>query len=147
MDIVVPENNGVYARNLLGRLRHLMFLARQRELAPLDISPRQVYILFLLCSANHPTTLAELAKYTDRGIGTISIQMTRMEKDGLVTKSRVKRKSSLVKFEVTQKGLDIYDAANKLQSEQEIMAVLSQRECQQFILTLKKLIAKAETYQ
>jgi len=147
MDIVVPENSRVYARNLLGRLRHLMFLARQRELSPLDISPRQIYVLFLLVSIGHKATLAELAKFTDRGIGTISVQMARMEKDGLVKKFREKPKSSLLKFEITEKGLDIYKAANEMKSEQEIMSVLSEKECQLFISMLKKLITKAETYK
>ena len=147
MDIIIPKDSGVYARNLLGRLRHLMFRARQRELDPLNISPRQLYILFLLYSIGHKTTLAELARYTDRGIATLSIQLTKMEKDGLVKKVREKPKSALLKFELTDKGLILNKSANKMKSEKAIMSILSEEECQQLISMLKKLISEAEKYK
>jgi len=69
-----------------------MLYARNKELAPYHISSNQAFLLFVLYyhSHNHPDhriTLAELSQQTDREKNTISLQMTTMEKDGLVKKS------------------------------------------------------------
>jgi len=45
-----------------------------------------------------------MARYTDREINTLSMQMMRMEKDGLVRKTRETPKSTLLSFEMTEKG-------------------------------------------
>jgi len=50
-------------------------------------------------------------------------------------------------FELTEKGLSIYQAANKMKLEKAIMSALSKEECQQFTSMLKKLLSKAEKYQ
>jgi len=73
--------------------------------------------------------------------------MTRMEKDGLAKKVREKPKSALLKFELTDKGLNLYKAVNKMKSEKAIMSILSEEECQEFISMLKKLISKTEKYK
>ena len=57
---ITAQDSGFYARFLIGRLRHLMFNARQKELAPFRISPRQATILFILQNLGHKPTLAEL---------------------------------------------------------------------------------------
>ena len=143
----LSRNSSVYSRHLIGKTRHLMFWARQKELAPYNIQTRQAYILFILYHLNHKATLAELSKYTDRKIGTLSIQMTRMERDGLVTKSRETPKSALLKYELTEKGREAYKISNKMKSEKEIMSVLSEEERQQLISILSKLVDKAEKYK
>ena len=147
MEEIVSRNSGVYARLLLGRARHLMLNARQKEVAPFQISPRQAYILFILHSLGHKATLTELANYSDRGINTLSMQMTRMEKDGLVKKVREIPKSTLLRFELTEKGLDIYIKTNKLKADKAIMSALSEEERQTLISMLKRIIDKAEKYQ
>jgi len=147
IDDILSKNSSVYARHLLGQARHLMFWARQKELTQYDILPRQAYILFLLYNLSHQPTLAELSNYTGREIGTLSIQLTRMEKDGLVKKLRENARSVLLKYELTEKGISAYKISNKTKSEKKIMSVLSEEERQQFISTLKKIINNAERYK
>ena len=142
----LSRNSSVYSRHLIGKARHLMFWARQKELAPYNILSRQAYIMFILYNLDHKVTLAELSKYTDRKIGTLSIQMTRMERDGLVKKSRDTPKSALVKYELTKKGIRAYKISNKMKSEKAIMSVLSEEERRQLIAILTKVINAAEKY-
>jgi DNA-binding MarR family transcriptional regulator len=46
----------------------------------------------------------------------------------------------------TEKGIDAYKISNKMESEKEIMSILSEEERQQFITILQKVISKAEIY-
>jgi DNA-binding MarR family transcriptional regulator len=106
--------------------------ARQKELLPYHISPRQATILFILSNLGHKATLAELSKNTDRQINTLSQQITRMEKNGLVRKARETPKSALISFETS--------------SVVSIMSVLTEEERQQLISLLKKVVNSAEKY-
>jgi DNA-binding MarR family transcriptional regulator len=144
---ITARNRGLYARLLIGRARHLMLNARQKELSPYHLSSRQAYILFLLYHLGQRATLATLAKDGDREINTISLQMTTLEKDGLVKKIREVPKSRLLRFELTEKGLDIYNKSKNRKVDKAIMSTLSKEEREQLISLLKKIISKAEKYQ
>ena len=105
---IIAKNSSVYSRHLIGKARHLMFKAIQIKLAPIDISPQQADLLFILYNLGHKATLVELANHTIRKMGTLSIQMTRMEKEGLVNKLRDNPRSVLLKYELTKKGIAAY---------------------------------------
>ncbi|MGP8080435.1 MAG: MarR family winged helix-turn-helix transcriptional regulator [Dehalococcoidales bacterium] len=120
--------------------------AQQKELNPYSISPRQATILFILSSIGHKTTLTELSKHTDRKINTLSQQITRMEKNGLVRKVRETPKSALISFELTEKGIETYENSNKMNAVEKIMAILTEDERQQLISLLKKVANAAEKY-
>jgi len=144
---IASHNSSVYARLLMGRARHLMLNARQKEVAPYHISPQQAYLLFVIQKLDHKATLSELARYMGKGINTLSMELTRMEKDGLVKKNRDTPKSTLLTIEVTGKGLETYKNTNKLKSDKTIMSVLSEEERQLLIALLNKIIGKAQQYQ
>ena len=147
MKRIVPQDSSEYARYLLGRVRFFMTRARQHELRPYQISPRQAYILFILHNLGHSTTLNELAWQTDRKINTLSTNMTKMEKYGLVKKIRETPNSTHLRFELTEKGLDTYLKCNKEKSINDIMSVLSEEELKQLILMLEKMTNKAQRYK
>jgi DNA-binding MarR family transcriptional regulator len=147
MKKLVPADKREYARYLLGRVRFFMTRARRHELIQYNVSPRQAYILFLLHTLGQSTTLNELAWHTDRKINTLSINMTKMERDGLVKKVREPSSSMQIKFELTQKGIDTYLKCNTDKSVKAIMSVLSEEENQQLISILEKLSKKAERYE
>jgi len=144
---IASRDSGAYARLLIGRARHLMLNARQNKVAPYHISPQQAYLLFILQSLGHKATLSELAGYIDRGIKTLSMELTRMEKDGLVKKTRTTPKSTLLTIELTEKGFEIYKNTNNFKSDKAIMSFLSEEECQKLISMLNKIIIKAGTYR
>ena len=147
MEEITARDSSLYARLLLGRARHLMIKARTKELTPYHISPRQANVLFVLYNLGHKATLSELAKHTDREKNTLSIQLTRMERDGIVNKVRETPKSTLISFELTEKGIVTYNYAKKSKTIKQIMSVLSEEERQELIAILKKIINKAGKYQ
>jgi DNA-binding MarR family transcriptional regulator len=147
LEEIAAKNSKLYSRILLSRARDLMLDIRQTELVPYQLSPRQAYILDILYNLGHKATLTQLAKYNEREANTISVQMSKMVKEGLVHKVRETTKSTLLRFELTEKGLEAYSYSKKQTSEKVIMGVLSEAERQQFIATLKKIIAKADKYR
>lgn len=142
---ILPEDSSFYSWLLISRARESLFKARQKELAPYHITTRQAYVLYVLYHLGHKATLAELAHQLKRGVNTISMQMKRMEKDGLVKKIRETPKSTLLNFELTEKGLETFYISNKIISVKDVMSVLSEEERQQLISMLEKIISKAKT--
>jgi DNA-binding MarR family transcriptional regulator len=69
-----------------------------------------------------------------------------MERDGLLEKVREKPKSTLLRFQLTEKGIDIYKKSNEMKSDKTIMSVLTEAERQQLISIMKKVIRAAEKY-
>jgi len=142
---IISQDDKFYARYLIGKARHALLKIRRKELAPSHISPRQAQIIFILSNLQR-ANLAELAKHSNRGINTLSNQMRLLEKDGLVKKFRETPKSTLLTFELTQKGSDICDFSFKgNRIERQVMAALSDDELKQIISMLEKLINEAET--
>jgi len=74
------------------------------------------------------------------------MQIMRMEKDGLVRKSRETPKSTLVSFELTEKGRQVCKDIYVVVSDKVIISVLSEEERRQMISMLNRIIATAEKY-
>jgi DNA-binding MarR family transcriptional regulator len=146
------RNRHMQARQLLGKARRMMLYARNKELAPYHISSNQAFLLFVIYyhSQKHPDhriTLAELSQQTDREKNTISLQMTTMEKDGLVKKIREVPKSNQLSFELTAKGLDAFHKSKHWKTDKAIMSALSKEELEILVGLLTKIIKKAQKYQ
>jgi len=144
MPELTSKDSVSYSRHLLVEARHLLLKVRQKELKPYHISPQQSNILDFIYRGDRKATLSEIAKYTGRGINTVSQQLIRMEKDGLVKKEREVPKSTLLSFELTEKGSTIYKNISTMESINTIMLVLNEEERQRFISMLKKIIDKAK---
>jgi DNA-binding MarR family transcriptional regulator len=143
----ISRDSSRYAYLLMGRAREYMLKAREQELAPHQITHRQAYVADILYNLGRKATLTELARNVDRGVNTLSYLMTRMERDGLVKGVREKPKSTLLKFELTEKGIAAYKKSEERASIHEIMSVLSEEERQQLILMMQKLISATEKYR
>jgi len=124
-----------------------MVNARQKEVSPYHISPQQAYLLLLLHSVGNKTTLPELVRYTRKSINTISAELTKMAKDGLVQKTHETPKSTMLTIQLTAKGLEIYENTKKLKSDKAIMSALSEEERQRLISMLNKVINGARDYR
>ncbi len=128
----------------LYRTAHFIAKVRQKELVPYHITPHQAYVMYLIYNLGHKATLSEIAKYMNREINTTSVQLSRMEKDGLVKKSRETPKSNRLSFELTEKGRKIYYPIAKPESIELVMSVLSDEEQRQLISLLKKIVITAK---
>jgi DNA-binding MarR family transcriptional regulator len=147
MEETIEQNSKLYSRLLISRARDMTLNARQKDLAPFHISSRQAYILKVLFTLGNKATLSELAKHNEREINTLSVQMSKMVEEGLVKKTRQTPKSTLLTFELTDKGMEAYQSTSKMKTDKAIMASLTEEERQELIRLLEKVIKKAEKYQ
>ena len=138
------KNSLMYSRFLIGKTRQLLFRARKKELDVYSITPRQAHVLTCIYELGDRANLNELAERTERNLNTLSINVTKMEQAGLVKKIRDTPKSTKLRFELTQKGLNIYQEARKIKSAKKIISALSEEERQQLITLLEKIIDKSE---
>jgi len=146
MEEIISKDSLLYSRLLITRAKHVLVKARQKELSPYRVSPEQAYILFILHNRSEKATLAEIARDCERGISTVCTQLSKMENDGLVEKTRETPKSNLLSFKLTDKGAEIQNKSNKMRVEKAIMSVLTEEERKQLISSLNKIINKAKKY-
>lgn len=69
--------------------------------------------------------------------------MSRMEKQGLVTKANDLHRKNVVRVFLTDKGWQLYHQATKRESIHMVMSCLSDEEGRQLVSSLKKLRNKA----
>ena len=116
---------------LLSRVYHMIAKLRRLELAKYNIQPVQAYILLILNSLGGETSPTELARYAYEDKSAISDILIRMEKQGLITKTKEVAGNSRVKVKMTEKG----EKALKLSSEREylrrVMSVLTAEKLEQ----------------
>ena len=129
-----------------GKAHHLIELARQKELNQYRIPHRQTHVLRTIKALGENATLAEVAKEVDRQPHVISTQTINMEKDGLIKRLGETPKSSLLRLELTEKGLQMVEAASKSKSFDEIFAFLTNKERQQMKENLDFMSKNAEKY-
>ena len=124
---------------LLNQTTETIFQARQKELQQYNISTSQGAVLFITKTLGENATISEISRWLLRKPHTISEIIKRMAKKGLVRKSKVPNRKTIIKVELTPKGLDIYQKAKKRQSFQNILSCLSPDERKQMISYLQRL--------
>jgi DNA-binding MarR family transcriptional regulator len=102
---------------LLSRVYHMIAKLRRLELAKYNIQPVQAYILFILHALGGETSPTELARYAYEHKSAISDILIRMEKQGLITKTKKVIGNGRVKVKLTEKGKE----ALELSSEREFL--------------------------
>jgi len=128
---------------LLAQTREAMLKARQKELAPYNLSPRQCAVLFYLQAINGKATPAEISRGLFRESHTISEILSRMEKQGLLKRVKDLSRKNLVRVELTEQGREAYNRSARRESIHKILSVLSSEERQQLELYLRRLRDKA----
>jgi len=128
---------------LLAQTREAMQKARQKELAPYNLSPRQCAVLFYLQATDGKATPAEISRGLFRESHTISEILGRMEKQGLVRKVKDLRRKNMVRVELTEKGHEACNRSARRESMYKILSSLSDEERQQLGIYLRKLRNKA----
>ena len=137
----------LYSRLLIGKTRQILFRARKKELDSYSVSPRQAHVITCIYELGERASLNELAKRTERNLNTLSINMTKMEQAGLVKKIRDTPKSTKLRYELTETGLNIYNEIKGIKSAKKIMETLTEEERQQLITLLEKIVNKTPNNQ
>jgi DNA-binding MarR family transcriptional regulator len=138
------KDSCLYSRLLIGKTRQLLFRARKKELDAYHISPRQAHVITCVYELGDSANLNALAERTERNLNTLSINMTQMEQAGLVNKIRDTPKSTKLRFELTETGLNIYKNIKGIKSAKKVMGTLTEEERRQLIILLEKIVNKSQ---
>ena len=138
------KDSYLYSRLLIGKTRQLLFRARKKELDTYHISPREAHVITCIYELGDRANLNALAERTERNLNTLSINMTKMEQAGLVKKIRDTPKSTKLRYELTQTGLNIFNDINGIKSAKKVMGALSEEERRQLITLLEKIVNKSQ---
>jgi len=130
----------------LGKAHHFVDLARQKELNQYGLPHRQTHVLRTIKDLGTNATLAEIAKAVDRKPHVISSQTITMEKDGLIRRIRATPKSSLLRIELTDKGLQMIKSARNSKSFDVIFSFLPENNRQQMKENLDQIAINAGKY-
>ena len=127
----------------ISRARHAQYKTRQKELAPYNVTPMQSYILSIIKELGDEATPKKIAKVAFRDAPTISTQLQKMEKKGLLKKVRDFPAKNLFRVLLTEKGWEIYNHVLEAKTIHNIISILSDEERRQTKSIMEKLFVKA----
>jgi len=139
----LPDDQDYKLWVLLCQARDVMVRARYKELSQYGISTRQAAVMFVLEAIEGKVTPTEVSRWLLREPHTISSILTRMEKEGLVSKTKDLGKKREINVNLTEKGKQAYSQSLSRESIRGIMSCLSEEERQQLGSLLERLRDKA----
>ena len=124
---------------LLAQTKDAVLRARQKELHRYGISATQSAALFAIQAIGDKATPAEISRWLFREPHSVSELLSRMEKEGLVRKTKDLDRKNQVRVELTEKGYEAYDQSMKQESIHKIMSSLSEEAREQLRSCLQTL--------
>jgi DNA-binding MarR family transcriptional regulator len=124
---------------LIFRVRDIMLRARQKELHQYRISAHRSSALYILKTAGSNTTTKEIARRLFKRPHTVSELLSRMEKDGLITKVKDHSRNNQIQACLTDKGLEAYYQSSKRESIRRMMSSISEEDHQHLMSALQIL--------
>jgi DNA-binding MarR family transcriptional regulator len=132
-------------RVLLDQTRGAVLRVRDRELAPAGISTIEAAVLYTLEHAENPVTPSTISRWIRREPHATSKLLQRMERKGLVAKSRDLKQGNLVRVVMTDRGRKAYEFSLQEESTGRLMASFSDDEKVQLDSLLRKLLQTSQT--
>jgi MarR family transcriptional regulator for hemolysin len=124
---------------LLSQTAHAVKKARDRELGRYGVSGDVSAILFNAIRQGQKATATSIARALLLQPHTVSGQLTRMEKAGLVLRVKDSQRKNILRIEVTPKGWEQYQKTTRRRSTTRIMGELSPEERKVLWFLLAKL--------
>ena len=128
---------------LLRQTRDAMIKAREKELEKFDISSIQAAVLFTIQSIGPEATPAEISRRLVREPHSVSGLLSRMEKQGIIRRTKDLPKRNMVRVEMTEKGQEAYQQSTQRLMMHQIMSALSEEEQKHLWDSLEKLRDRA----
>lgn len=128
---------------LLGQASDATLRARQKELDRYGMSAAEAAVLFVIQAIGERATPTEITRWLLREPHTVSELLSRMEKEGLVTKTKDLERKNLVRVAITEKGQQAYHRSMKRKSIHKVMSSLSEEEHRQLRSYLERLRDRA----
>jgi DNA-binding MarR family transcriptional regulator len=142
-DIDTPE------RKLLMLMRSVdltISSIRKNELKPLGTTPERMGVLHFTYISAKPPTISHLRKVLYRNNSSTVEILNRMERDGLILRKIYSKNKKYTRIYLTNKGLDLYKKAIKLNSFSYLASSLNKEQQKQFESCLIILREASENY-
>jgi DNA-binding MarR family transcriptional regulator len=127
---------------LLSQTRSAIFKARHKKLGKY-VHFNQAAALVTIWALNGTATPATLSRHLFLEPHSVSELIVRMEKKGLVTKSREKERGNVVRISITEKGRKICSDVVQADFIRSIMSAISREQREQLRETLTILFSQA----
>jgi DNA-binding MarR family transcriptional regulator len=127
---------------MLDHTRFMISRLREKELDQVGLTPEQAYILDILVQNGGATNINQIAGITMRRHHSISTQIDRMVKQGLVIKKRSTRDRREFGILITEKGQDLFKQI-KRDSIKAAFSCLTEEDKKELDIRLKSLLINA----
>jgi len=127
---------------VLDHTRFMISRLREKELDQLGITPEMAHILDILCQGGGSATMNEIVQITVRRHHSISTQIARMAKQGLVKKIKSRTDQRGYKITITPKGRELFSRIPRV-SIQEAFSCLSEEDKKGLRVRLNSLLIHA----
>ena len=140
-----PTGDGYYSLwVLLHQTADALSKTRDNELRKsVGISRMQAAVLFIVKAITGPATPAEISRWLFREPHTVSGILERMEKKGLVRRSKDLERKNMIRVELTEKGEEALQRSRELTAVRNILLCLSDEELENLRRYLETLRNKA----
>ena len=124
---------------LLAQAREAIYDFRRQELSRYGVSPKHAAILLSIHSIDGEVTPAKIARWMGREPHSILGILSRMEKHGLIKRTKDLDRKNMVRIVITEKGHEAYNHSLKRTSVIEAISTLSEDERQQLASYLERI--------
>jgi len=128
---------------MLNQVYWAMVRVTENELRPIGLSMIGAAVLFLVKSAKTPTTPAQLSRWLFREPHTVSGLLNRMEKQGLIRKTKDLQRKNLVRVALTEKGEKAYQQQSEMRIIRKLLSSLSPKQRNNLTTYLRTLRSSA----
>jgi len=143
MEADVPTKQDYELWVILHQTADAMVRAREKELELVGLTRMQVAVLFIVKAINGPATPAEISRWMFRESHTVSELLNRMERQGLVRKTKDLERKNQVRVALTDKGEEAFRQTSSLNVIKRILSCLSQKDLDNLRAQLETLRDKA----
>ena len=124
---------------LLLQTRDAIYNARHDELRQYGMSPREAGTLRAIYSIGEKTTPAKISRWLYRRPHTIAGMLMRMQKKGLIKRSKDLEAKNLIRISLSEEGKKAHNKALKRESINRIFNTLTDEERDNLFLYLTKI--------
>ncbi|HSW57230.1 MAG TPA: MarR family transcriptional regulator [Dehalococcoidales bacterium] len=127
---------------LLDHTRFMIARLREKELDQFGLTPEQTHILFILAHHDGPASINYIVEITQRQHHSISTQIDRMTKQGLVNRKRSAEDARRYEVAITKRGLALLNKVTR-DSVEQTFSCLAEEDKAALRKSLKCLLARA----
>ena len=128
---------------LIHQTSEAAYKAREKELRPHGLSPIAHAVLTIASRLNGQATAAELSRWLMREPHSVSELLSRMEKGGLLRRTKDPRNRQWARIKLTKKGQRLLDMTSTSAAISRMSEALSEEQRQQLIAYLREMMDRA----